>query len=179
MSSRDTSRSDAIVQEYRKTDPKLGRKSYQFSGTWKASPGDVFPLLCPAREADWIPGWTAKVLHSTTGLAEDKCVFETDERCVAGPGLWTFTGFEENESVRFVRFERDMLTHAHIAVNDNGDGTTTATWYLTLTALTQRGSEKLAEVNGEHGAGLVKAIEVYLESGKLAEAHLFDAWRAT
>jgi hypothetical protein len=40
-------------------------------------PEAVFPLLCPVREADWIPGWDPVLVVSNTGLAEPDCVFVT------------------------------------------------------------------------------------------------------
>ena len=40
-------------------------------------PEAVFPLLCPVREADWIPGWDPLLVVSHTGLAEPDCVFVT------------------------------------------------------------------------------------------------------
>ena len=176
MLSADTTKSDAIVNEVRQREPKLARKEYGFSGTWTAAPEDVFPLLCPAREADWIPGWTATVLHSTTGYAEDRCIFETDANCVSGPGLWTFTGFKENEYVRLVRFTGDTLIHAQIALTANGDGTTTGTWHMIVSALNQQGNANVARANGEYGTGLIKLIDAYLEKGHVTERDGFDAW---
>ena len=35
----------------------------------------VFPLLCPVREADWIPGWDPSLVVSSSGVAEPDCVF--------------------------------------------------------------------------------------------------------
>ncbi|MCF8197497.1 MAG: hypothetical protein K9J42_01925 [Sulfuritalea sp.] len=40
-------------------------------------PADVFPLLCPVREADWIEGWDPHLVVSDSGLAEPDCVFTT------------------------------------------------------------------------------------------------------
>ena len=37
----------------------------------KSSPAEVFPLLCPVREADWIEGWLPLSVISETGLAEN------------------------------------------------------------------------------------------------------------
>lgn len=176
MITRDTTRSDAIVRDYQGRRSRLDRKDYEFSGSWKATPKDVFPLLCPAREADWIPGWHATILHSGTGYAEDRCVFSTDEACVSGSGLWTFTGYRENEYVRFVRFAGDTLTHGEITLRDNGNGTTTGTWHLTITALNPAGNERIAHMDGDYGRGLVKLIDAYLATGKMAEAELVDAW---
>ena len=37
----------------------------------------VFPLLCPVREAEWIPGWDPLLVVSSSGVAEPDCVFVT------------------------------------------------------------------------------------------------------
>ena len=37
----------------------------------------VFPLLCPVQEALGLPGWSAQILHSDSGVAELGCVFRT------------------------------------------------------------------------------------------------------
>jgi hypothetical protein len=56
------------------------------------SPEQVFPLLCPVREADWIQGWDPLLVVSTSGLAEPDCVFTTS----AGPAdaVWYITRHE-------------------------------------------------------------------------------------
>lgn len=38
---------------------------------------DVFPLLCPVRELDWLDGWQCTLVHSTSELIEQGCVFTT------------------------------------------------------------------------------------------------------
>jgi hypothetical protein len=42
-----------------------------------ALPERVFPLLCPVREADWVPGWQHGLIYSESGVAENGCVFIT------------------------------------------------------------------------------------------------------
>lgn len=42
-----------------------------------AEPARVLPLLCPVREADWIPGWDPICVLSESGVAEQDCVFVT------------------------------------------------------------------------------------------------------
>jgi hypothetical protein len=42
-----------------------------------APPETVFPLLCPVREADWVPGWRYRLIYSESGIAEYGCVFIT------------------------------------------------------------------------------------------------------
>ena len=55
--------------------PKRVERSYtqQLAGT----PAQVFPLLCPVREADWIEGWDPLLVLSNSGVAEPNCVFVT------------------------------------------------------------------------------------------------------
>jgi hypothetical protein len=37
----------------------------------KATIEEVFPLLCPKREEEWIPGWECETIWSTTGYNEE------------------------------------------------------------------------------------------------------------
>ena len=53
------------------------RVAHEFTQTNPAPPGKVFPLLCPVREADWIPGWRYNLIYSDSGVAELGCVFTT------------------------------------------------------------------------------------------------------
>jgi hypothetical protein len=36
----------------------------------QAPPEEVFPLLCPVRETEWVRGWDPIVVYSHSGLAE-------------------------------------------------------------------------------------------------------------
>ena len=56
---------------------KPHRVSRTFVQRLVAAPADVFPLLCPVREADWIDGWDPISVLTDSGLAEPDCVFVT------------------------------------------------------------------------------------------------------
>ncbi len=58
------------------------RVAHQYTQTNPASPEKVFPLLCPVREADWIPGWRYALIYSESGVAELGCVFTTHDPTV-------------------------------------------------------------------------------------------------
>jgi hypothetical protein len=58
------------------------RIAHEYTQTNSASPERVFPLLCPVREADWIPGWRYKLIYSQSGVAELGCIFTTEDRVV-------------------------------------------------------------------------------------------------
>jgi hypothetical protein len=52
----------------------------------------VFPLLCPVREADWIDGWDAPLVVSSSGVAETDCVFTTSADPI--DAVWYITRHE-------------------------------------------------------------------------------------
>ena len=54
-----------------------------------AAAKQVFPLLCPVREAEWIDGWDPIGVFSSSGKAERDCVFVT--RADPGNAVWVIT----------------------------------------------------------------------------------------
>jgi hypothetical protein len=54
-----------------------------------ASPAQVFLLLCPVREADWIEGWDPILVISESGVAEPGCVFVTAAK--PADAVWVIT----------------------------------------------------------------------------------------
>ena len=72
-----TIKSNALVKEFQKKTNKARRKVQNYKGTFSASPEKLFPLLCPARECDWIQGWDCELIYTDSGYAEDNCVFQT------------------------------------------------------------------------------------------------------
>lgn len=164
----DTLKSERIVQDYLQHEPKYKRKIQEFSGTLDTTPEKIFPLLCPAREADWIPGWDCKLIYTESGYAEDKCVFKTERSNHMGEGLWTFTGFKLNNSIEFVRFQQDLLTHCKISLTQNKDGTTTTSWKYIYTALSEKGNKEIDSIHVENKKfnAIIKMIDHYLKTGK-------------
>jgi len=61
---------------------KARRVAHEYTQTNPAPPEKVFPLLCPVREADWIPGWRYELIYSDSGVAELGCVFTTRDSAV-------------------------------------------------------------------------------------------------
>jgi hypothetical protein len=84
--------------------PRLERTYTQII---QAEPARVFPLLCPEMETRWLPGWTYRMIHSVSGVAEPGAVFETPH--AAGRTLWVVTAHEPATRVAFVRWQPDDL----------------------------------------------------------------------
>lgn len=69
------------------------RRIHQCTQTNDAPPERVFPLLCPVREAEWVPEWKFRLIYSDCGVAEDGCVFTTPNE--AGPEtVWMVTHYD-------------------------------------------------------------------------------------
>ncbi len=68
------------------------RVAHRYTQQLCRPPAEVFPLLCPVREADWIDGWNPLVVFSTSGLAEPDCVFVTDAE--PHDAIWYITRHE-------------------------------------------------------------------------------------
>jgi hypothetical protein len=41
----------------------------------KAAVEEVFPLLCPKREEEWIPDWECETIWSNSGYNEEGAIF--------------------------------------------------------------------------------------------------------
>jgi len=71
--------------------------------TLHAAPQRVFPLLCPEREREWLPGWDARMIHSSSGFAEPGAIFASRD----GDGsetVWFTVAHEPPRHVHFVRW---------------------------------------------------------------------------
>lgn len=86
----------------------------QFQATRKFSllingvPEEVFPLLCPVREKEWIPGWTFDWIYSNSGLIEECCVFITQE--YDQDTYWFVPDYDpEKKKIVFVHFAPGLL----------------------------------------------------------------------
>lgn len=78
------------------------RVSRTYTQSLVAPPEAVFPLLCPVREADWIPGWDPLLVVTQSGVAEEDCVFVT--RSEPENTVWYATDYEPQKGfISFVR----------------------------------------------------------------------------
>jgi hypothetical protein len=130
-----------------------------------APPADVFPLLCPVRERDWIPGWEADVLHSRSGLAELGCVFVT--RPADGRrATFVVTRHEPPRAIAFAIFHGDVVETLLIELAPVEDGTELV-WSRAYTGLDPAGNDWVAaNVPAKVGARLASLegmLRGYLE----------------
>lgn len=121
--------------------PKRATRSY--TQHLVAAPNAVFPLLCPVREADWIPGWDPLLVVSASGLAERDCVFTTAAE--PADATWYVTRHElETGFVEMIKITPEVTAcRLTIQLRAVGAGSEADVTY-THTSLGPRGDEFVA-----------------------------------
>jgi len=97
--------------------------------TVDAPPERVFPLLCPTREYEWLPGWQCDLLRSTGGFAEQDCVFRT-VRADSGTMTWVVDRYEPPRLIQFTCFNTttEHVMRMSIALEPTPAGGTRLRW---------------------------------------------------
>ncbi|MBU1002817.1 MAG: hypothetical protein KKE73_09870 [Proteobacteria bacterium] len=138
-----------------------------------APPEQVFPLLCPVLEYDWIPYWDCRMVHSSSGVAEKDCVFETDlpDR---GHEIWICTRYEPPHNIEYVRWSsRGLVRRLTITLGASQDQTTSMLWETSATPLTPEGKamvERMAQ--GQYGQEILlveNLLRHYLATGTMLD----------
>ncbi|WP_136809195.1 hypothetical protein [Desulfosediminicola flagellatus] len=116
------------------------RKSYEYIMKLEALPQEIFPLLCPVREYDWIPGWQCTLLYSKSGFAELGCVFKTDYDERFGDEIWVVSEYVPDTKITFVRTGNLRTTRYEITLKTE-ETLTTLNWMQEITALNNEGDK--------------------------------------
>lgn len=105
----------------------------------QAAAAEVFPLLCPVRECEWVEGWKPHAVYSYSGYAEAGCVFTTPED--DAEAIWVVTRHDpENHRIAFVKTTPGIVvTTIDIALREDATGGTEAEVSYTYTALSENG----------------------------------------
>ena len=86
------------------------RITRKYRQTIDAAPENVFPLLCPVREAEWLDGWRYDLIYSESGLVEEGAVFSTSYEGEEDT-VWVVTKHDPRKfQVDFVRFTHGSRT---------------------------------------------------------------------
>ena len=109
----------------------------------EAAPEQVFPLLCPAREYDWIAPWSCEMVHSESGVAEEDCVFRTEFN--GEPMTWVVSRYEPPECIEFTCFVPSRYVMRLKIALTGGESSTRLDWIRRWLALGPAGSQWLAE----------------------------------
>ena len=80
------------------------RRFLSYKHQFKYPSKEVFQLLCPVREDDWIPGWREqrKMVYTESGFAELGCVFiTTGQPHLMGPATWVNNVYKPFEEIQY------------------------------------------------------------------------------
>jgi hypothetical protein len=151
------------------------RIAHEYTQTNCAPPQKVFPLLCPVRETEWIPGWKYRMIYSQSGVAEADCVFTTPD-AAGSETTWVVTDYDPAQfRIGFVWMRPGMVVcRMAIQLEEAAQGTTRTLIHYTYTGLSPAGNEEVERYNTQwfrhKMAAWETAINQYLKTGKLISA---------
>jgi hypothetical protein len=119
-----------------------GRVTHSYRQEIDAGPDEVFPLLCPVRERDWLHGWDCEMVYSESGYAEEGAVFTTRGEAGEADTIWLITRRDEQtHTIQFARITPDSrAVKLDIAVTGDGAGRSHVDIRYQFTALNETGN---------------------------------------
>jgi hypothetical protein len=139
---------------------------------FKHSCEEIFKLLCPVKEDDWLPGWREqrKLIYSESGFAELGCVFVTSNLPhLMGPATWVNNIYKPFETIQYSAVNENLIYQIHfdlMPLEESCDVVLKKTW----TALTLGAEEFLGKMEKETKQKLPNLFELinhYLKTGKM------------
>ncbi len=132
----------------------------------------IFPLLCPVKEDDWIPGWREQkeMIYTESGTAELGCVFITRKQPhLIGTAIWVTNVYEPNEKIQYSAINEHMVYQIQGDLKALPSGCE-VTLTRTFSAVTPQGEEflgRMAEDTAKAPPKLFELIAHYLKTGKM------------
>ena len=115
----------------------------------KGKAADIFPLLCPVREYEWLPGWKCEMLYSRSGVAEMDAIFHTREMHFMRV-VWTLITFEPDSKVEYLLVAgRDAVVRLSVELSEKPDGDTEVSWTMLFTTTSALGKRVLSAAFSE------------------------------
>lgn len=132
---------------------------------------DVFALLCPVREQEWIVGWDPLIVWSDSGVAERDCVFVTSHESGRN-AVWIVDHYDDNAyRLGLIKIVPDLLvTRVRIEVGSVEEYTSFAEISYAHTALSDEGKELVDSFTEEDWLRFMQrwenALNHFLETGE-------------
>ena len=145
------------------------RVSRTYEQTIHATPDQAFPLYCPVREADWVPGWDPVAVFSDSGVAEEGCAFVTQDGKTES--VWLVTVHDPKlHRVEMIKCTPGVtICRLRIGLKPKGKTKTTAAITYSHTSLGPEGDHFVEEFTKEYYEGFMDVWETamnhYLDTG--------------
>lgn len=141
------------------------RKIHEYAGFISAPPERVFPLLCPVREYEWLDGWKCRMIYSDSGVAEDNCMFETNN--LEGRMTWVVSRYEPSRRIEFVTFVPDRMTQRLSIMLEAQGSSTRIHWTRKFTGLSDEGNQAIEYWQPEWDRAITEKLEYFLTKGTM------------
>ncbi len=105
------------------------------------NPDDIFPLLCPVREYEWIEPWQCEMVYTDSGRAELDCIFKTNFPGDGPEDTWVVSRYEPPRCIEFVRVNAIRSIRYRIEITPQGDKSSQALWKQVITGLNPQGDD--------------------------------------
>src|SRR5271170_5339305 len=155
------------------------RVTHEYTQNNVAPPEKVFPLLCPVREADWVPGWQYRLIYSESGVAEYGCVFITPNEN-GTETTWVVTDYDPASFRIAFAWVNPGLVAAQIRIGlsrgsggQTSPGHTSAVIRYIYTGLSNEGNREVERYEQSFRRKMQSweaAINHYLQTGKRIDA---------
>jgi hypothetical protein len=153
------------------------RITHEYTQNNVAPAEKVFPLLCPVREANWVPGWQYRLIFSKSGVAENGCVFITPNEGHSET-TWIVTDYDPASFRIAFAWVNSGLVAAQIRISlsrsSEAPGHTTALIRYTYTGLSTEGNREVECYDQKWFRHKMQsweaAIDHYLKTGNLIDA---------
>ena len=122
----------------------------------------VFPLLCPVREYEWIPDWDCDVLFTESGVAEDLCVFNRENKSF-GKETWVCTRYEPPKLIHYTRFSQNKIVRLEIQWLGGDQQASKWEWKTVCISLDESGDKQIENYRKTDALKIAKGLEYMLE----------------
>ncbi len=135
-----------------------------------AAPKDVFPLLCPVRELDWVDGWQLRSVASESGLVEQDCVFVTQSD--KGCSTWVVNEYDPDRLYVEMIYITPGVTVCRLSIqlSEKTQNETQAQVTYMHTAIGDKGIEFIEQFTEVYYTNMMtgweKTLNHYLKTGK-------------
>jgi hypothetical protein len=129
----------------------------------KATVEEVFPLLCPKREEEWIRGWECETVWSNSGYNEEGAIFRTMKPY--GTELyWITLQYDINSKIVdfLIMAPRLYIFRFKIELYVSSDGLITITFTQVFTSISEEGGLFLKRYESEDYKGRLKSLEEFM-----------------
>lgn len=149
-----------------------------YTQTIRASKDEIFPLLCPVREKEWLAGWNYEMVYSESGIAEKGCIFKTHE-VKKDDTIWFIDHFDiDNYKIIFIRITPSRsLAQMELTLKEETPEITKSIIKYTITALSDAGEKYIEQDFTENFIQYMKwwekSLNHYLKTGNLLKPNNF------